>query len=220
MNAGSCMEYLKQILGIEVQYQEGTSGRVLPNYLNSRYAFKETELCDAKAVFVYPQDELEPMDALKKHLGQIETVFGAKAVLAFERLTYRQREHLLRDHIPFIVEGKQIYLPFLAVYLQQRCDAETQKKESLSPAAQVLLLHYIYHGCGELKTSEAAKALAFTPMSISRASKELEEIGVIKTKRKGVEKILFCGKRIIKVYSHSSSPTLYLSMGSFPNYAV
>lgn len=55
------------------------------------------------------------------------------AVLILDHLAYRQKEYLLRDHIPFVVEGKQIYLPFMAVYLQERCDSEKKEDAVILP---------------------------------------------------------------------------------------
>lgn len=60
-------------------------------------------------------------------------------MLVLNELSYRQKEYLLREKIPFIVDGKQIYLPFMSVYLQERCDAEKQPREDLLPSAQLLL---------------------------------------------------------------------------------
>lgn len=188
------MDFLQQLLGIRVQCEKADIHSVLPNYLSSRYAIEKAKLDDFDVVFVRLCGEFESVDVLKKHLVQIEGFFGSRAVLVLSRMTYRQREYLLRSRVPFIVKEKQIYLPFLAVYLQSRCDAEVTETETLAPAAQVLLLHYLYSGCGEMKTSDAAKALALTPMSISRASKQLERFGLLKTKRIGVEKIMFCDK--------------------------
>ena len=102
---------------------------------------------------------MESVSVLKKHIDRIQRTEGAPAVLVPERLTYRQKEYLLRSHIPFIVEGKQIYLPFLAVYLQERCDSEKLSSEVMLPSAQLLLLYYIYHGGGRLLTSEASREL-------------------------------------------------------------
>lgn len=93
-------------------------------------------------------------------------------------LTYRQKESLLREKIPFIVDGRQIYLPFMAVYLQERCNAEKKSWEGILPSAQMLLLHFIYGGARELSTSQAANDLKLTPTSISRASKQLEKNGI------------------------------------------
>ena len=54
-----------------------------------------------------------------------------------------------REKIAFIVDGKQIYLPFMAAYLQERCDAEKSDREEILPSAQMLLLYFIYEGAKE-----------------------------------------------------------------------
>lgn len=54
----------------------------------------------------------------------------------------------------------------------------------------MLLLHFIYGGAIELSTSRAAKDLKLTPTSISRASKQLEEMGMLHIKKVGVQRIL------------------------------
>ena len=63
--------------------------------------------------------------------------------------------------------------------------------EEMLPSAQMLLLHFIYGGAQELSTSQAAKDLELTPTSISRASKQLEEMGLLHIKKAGVQRILF-----------------------------
>ena len=81
-------------------------------------------------------------------------------------------------------------MPFMAVYLQERCNAEREPREEILPSAQMLLLHFIYGGAQELLTSQAAKDLELTPTSISRASKQLEEMGLLHIKKLGVQRIL------------------------------
>ena len=70
--------------------------------------------------------------------------------------------------------------------LQERCSAEKKTREEILPSAQMLLLHFIYGGAQELSTSQAAKNLELTPTSISRASKQLEEMGLLHIKKEGV----------------------------------
>ena len=177
------MEYLERVLGIRVMYQKDAPAS-LPNFITGRYEIQRVTLDGKPACFVYPKDELESVNALKKHLERIENTLEAPAVLIPDHLTYRQKEYLLRDRIPFVVEGKQIYLPFMAVYLQERGDSEKRGSETMLPSAQLLLLYYIYHGCGEQMTSEAARELAFTATSVSRASRQLEEKGLIRSEGK------------------------------------
>lgn len=188
------MEYLKQVLGIRVVYRDDALNS-LPNFIHSRYRLQRVTLDGKHAIFVYPKEELETVSAIKKHLERIEKIGEAPTVLVPDHLTYRQKEYLLREHIPFIVDGKQIYLPFMAVYLQERGDSEKIDKPDMLPSAQLLLLFYIYHGCGELLTSEASQELAFTATSISRASRQLQEMGLIQTQKRGVQKVIYSDKK-------------------------
>ena len=63
-------------------------------------------------------------------------------------------------------------------------------REEILPAAQMLLLHFIYGGAQELSTSQAAKDLELTPTSISRASRQLEEMGLLHIRKVGVQRIM------------------------------
>ena len=198
------MEYLKSVLGIRVVYGDGEITGI-PNYIHSRYRLQEVSLDGIKAVFVYPKTELEAVDVIKKHLKRIQSVIEASAILVLDHLTYRQKEYLLRDHIPFIVDGRQIYLPFMAVYLQQRADAEKPEITEILPSAQLLFLYYVYHGCGELLTSDAAEALSFTATSISRASRQLEDLGLVQTEKRGVQKVVYSEKRPRELFEAAKS---------------
>jgi DNA-binding MarR family transcriptional regulator len=189
VNKEKTVDYLDQVLGIRVVYKEGTFS--VPNFIHARYRLQMVTLDGKAAVFVYPNGELETVSAVKKHLERVENTVNVPAVLIPEHLTFRQKGYLLRDHIPFIVEGKQIYLPFMALYLQERGDSERPDTEKMLPSAQLLLLCYIYHGCGELLTSKAAQELGFTATSISRASRQLEEMGLIRTEKRGVQKVIY-----------------------------
>ena len=186
------MEFLDCVLGIKVVYYEGITS--LPNFINSRYKVQRVTLNGQAAAFVYPKTELDPAGAVKKHFDRISKNCGMAAVLVTDRLTYRQKEYLIREHIPFVVNEKQIYLPFMAVYLQERGDAEKTADSDILPSAQVLLLYYIYNGCGRLNTADAAKALGFTATSVSRASKQLEQLGIIQTEQHGTHKEIYSDK--------------------------
>ena len=198
------MEFLKSVLGIHVIYLDNDAITV-PNFIHSRYRLQKVELDGKKAVFVYPKTDLDSVNAIKKHLERVQRIAGAPAILVPDHLTYRQREYILRDHIPFIVDGKQIYLPFMAVYLQERCDSERLEITSILPSAQLLLLYFIYHGCGELLTSDAVNELSFTATSISRASRQLEDLGLVQTEKRGVQKVLYSEKKPRELFEDAKS---------------
>ena len=200
------MDCLNRVLGINVVYYETVSS--MPNFINSRYKVQRVALDGYAAAFVYPKTELDPAGALKKHFDRISKSCGMAAVLVTDRMTYRQKEYLLREHIPFVVNEKQIYLPFMAVYLQERGDAEQTADVDLLPSAQVLLLYYIYNGCGRLSTADAAKALGFTATSVSRASKQLEQLGIIQAEQHGTHK---------EIYSDKTPKEMFMSAKGFLN---
>ena len=183
------MEYLNKVLGIKVTYEDVEFKHLL-NFIVMRYRLQMASMNGKKAIFLYPKTELEQIGVLKKHIARIQKNENLPVVLVLKEIISRQKEYLIREKIPFVVEGRQIYLPFMALYLQERCNAEREQREEMHPSAQILLLHFIYGGAQELSTSQAAKDLELTPTSISRASKQLEEMGLLHIKKRGVQRIL------------------------------
>ena len=117
------MKYLDKVLGIEVTY-ENVEFKHLPNFIAIRYRLQMVAMNGQRAIFLYPKTELEQVEVLKKHIARIQKNENLPVVLVLNELSFRQKEYLIREKIPFIVEGKQIYLPFMAMYLQERCSAE------------------------------------------------------------------------------------------------
>ena len=184
------MEYLNKVLGIEVVYMNGKFEH-LPNFIVTRYRLQRVSMNGQGVIFLYPKTELEQVEVLKKQIARIQKNENLPVVLVLNELSFRQKEYLIREKIPFIVEGRQIYLPFMALYLQERCNAEKKPREEILPSAQMLLLHFIYGGAQELSTSQAAKDLELTPTSISRASRQLEEMVLLHIRKAGVQRILY-----------------------------
>ena len=183
------MEYLNKVLGVKVACED-VDFKHLPNFIATRYRLQMVSMNERKMIFLYPKTELEQIEVLKKHIARIQKNNNLPVVLVLKELSHRQKEYLIREKIPFIVDGRQIYLPFMAVYLQERCSAEKMPREEILPSVQMLLLHFIYGGAQELSASQAAKDLELTPTSISRASRQLEEMGLLHIKKVGVQRIM------------------------------
>lgn len=199
------MDYLYQVLGIRTEFLDGHSGFEQPNHIRSNYRLQSVALDGRPVIFVYPNTEMLPVNLVKKHLEIIRKTANKPAVLVPERLTSRQKAYLLREHIPFIVTGRQIYLPFMAVYLQESGEGASQSLTEMLPSAQLLLLYCIYHGCRNFQVSEAARELGFTPMSMSRASRQLKEMNLVRTEKIGVHKIIFSEKSPRELFSSAKA---------------
>ena len=61
---------------------------------------------EQKAVFLYPKTKLEQIEVLKKHIARIQNNENLPIVLVLKELSYRQKEYLISEKIPFIVDGK------------------------------------------------------------------------------------------------------------------
>lgn len=194
------MKYLEEYLNIKLKY--GKQVNDFPNYINARYRIRKVQLNEVDAVFVYPLYDLENIEALKKHIASIQRKYSCPIILCLKHLTSRQKQCLLREQIPFIVEDKQIYLPFMAIYLQERNDPEKVERKSMLPSAQMVLLYFIQHHAQPINTSILVKELGLTSTSIQRAVEQLLGYGLIQIKKEGVQK---------KIFSESTPKELYES---------
>jgi DNA-binding MarR family transcriptional regulator len=184
------MDFLKRTLHMNVKLDEAKQKYPLPNYIVSRYSICTARFDEQKVFLLYPKTELDQTSAIKKHAQKLQSIEKIPVVLALTRVTARQRQNLIDAGIPFVVENKQCYLPFMGVALTEKCDIEEKKVPKLLPSAQLLLFYYIQQRKNELYANEAVEALGLSAMTISRAVRQLEQTGLIQTYKKGVMKII------------------------------
>ncbi|MDO4277133.1 MAG: MarR family winged helix-turn-helix transcriptional regulator [Eubacteriales bacterium] len=184
------MKYLKNTLKVKVIYRDWPGQASLPYLLTDRYHFQMVLLGKINALFVYPKGEMEPISTIKKHLALLTKSASVPVVLILNKCTARQRKALLDSNIAFVVENRQIYLPFMGVLLQEVFSPEHTTGRSLLPSAQMLLFYYIYSRVQELPMSNISDKLQLSAMSISRAVKQMEETGLLSTYKIGVNKII------------------------------
>ncbi|MBQ2275717.1 MAG: helix-turn-helix domain-containing protein [Lachnospiraceae bacterium] len=184
------MDYLNEVFNIKVKYQEWKEEAKLPYMITDRYSLRIAFLNQKKVIFAYVKGDVEPASTIKKHFLLIHKVASLPIVLILNKCSARQRKALIKASIPFVVENKQIFLPFMGMLLQEKYDCDCNTVVSLMPSSQVLLFYYIYSKKKELLMSEIVDALGFSAMTITRAVKQLEAIGLINTYKKGVLKII------------------------------
>lgn len=193
------MDYLERTLNLKLTCREWPNVDSLPYLLTARYRFEWGLFGKIEAILVYPKGEVEPISSIKKHLAIVRKAADLPAVLILDKCLARQRQAMIDNHIPFIVENKQIYLPFLGISLQESFSVETEIGQFLLPSAQLLLLYYIYSKKDELAMSVLPEELQLSAMSVSRAVRQLEEAGLIRTHKNGVGKIIsseYCGEEL------------------------
>lgn len=184
------MEFLEKALRIKIKSDDEKFQYPLPNYILSRYSVRNATFDNQRVILLYPKVGLGQVSDIRKHIQRIQDLDRIPVVLVLSRLTARQREAFIYGGIPFIVEDRQCYLPFMGTILTERCDVEAKPVEKLLPSAQMLLFYYIYGSRRRLYADEAVKALGFSAMTISRAVRQLEQLGLVKTYKEGVRKVI------------------------------
>lgn len=123
-----------------------------------------------------------------------------------------RRKNMIANRIPFIIDGKQAYLPFMGTFLQAKAEADVRVPEKFMTSALVLFLLYMYQESGELYLSEAVRTLPYSAMTVTRAAKQLEESGLFTVRKEGVNKILFSNYSKKELYEQAreslSSPVI------------
>lgn len=184
------MEYIENILGLKVSQHRWEEMSQMPFYLQDRYDIQRANIGEVSALFLFPKAELEHIAALQKHIDRIQKEAHLPIAVVLPEISRYRRNALIEAKIAFVVPGKQLYLPFMGMFLQERFDQENIKLENLQPATQVLFFYYLYRNEKELYISQAVKDLGYSAMTISRAAKRLVQTGYFTESKEGVQKIL------------------------------
>ena len=162
----------------------------LPIYLQDGKVFYRVSV--SGKIFVvafFETQERFNIKTLKKQLVSYQNAIKTDVVYGFEKISSFQRRSMIENDVPFVSRNGQMYLPFLGVLFEKCSLEENVIKEQFTPVAQLLYLLFLYEN-GSYTKLEAAKKLQVLPMSISRASKQLLEKGLIEEKKNGNEIIM------------------------------
>ena len=184
------MDYIGTTLGLKVTDIPWDSAKDLPYLITDRYEIQKVAIGTIPALMLRLKVEIPSVSTVQKHIARIQKAELAPAFLVFESLSKYRRDALIKAHVPFVVPGKQIYLPFLGVALNERCDTEVESTEKLLPSAQAIFFYYLYSKQDRIYLSDAVKVLQYSAMSVSRAAKQLAQTGLFEECKEGVQKLL------------------------------
>ena len=188
------LEFITETLGVCITRKVWEETRKLPYFLSDEYDFQAVTLDSSMCIFITPKEDLPIINTLKKHLTAIQKFTNMPIVVELDNITRQKRKSLIENKIPFVVTGKQIYLPFLGIALQEKFDnnASILHQEKLLPSAQMLLFAFIYGHCEPIYLSKIAKKFNITSMSVLRAANQLETLNLINITTDGRSKVINC----------------------------
>lgn len=177
------LHYLQEVLGIEAPgVKPWARANELPYFLRDAFQFSELELLGQPVVLAIGRaDAKQSLSEVRTWLDKVKALAGQPAVYVTDALASYDRRRLIEQKVPFIVPGNQLYLPDLGLdlreYFRQRASAT---EAALSPSAQAMLITALLQQPwqSDWQPSKVAVALGYTPMTLSRAVKELTAAGL------------------------------------------
>ena len=180
------VQYIQSVLGCNVQKIPYKLPPQTPQYLKNDYKYQKYVIEGQECLFVLPLDF--SFTAYKKQYQKLKQLTNLPIVLQLKGITQYQRSTLIEERIPFVVEGTQIYLPFLAICLTEKY-REVTEIETFTPTTQLVFL-YLFYNKVKLSASDLARKINSTPMSVSRAYKALTDCGLFSAESDGVKKYI------------------------------
>lgn len=230
MRKAKLQDYIQKLLNISVYFTNWGKEKALPFYIKDTYEdILLGVIGDIQAIFaVIPSNDALPnMTHLIRQIEKIKNIDNKPVVIVSDAIDYYRRHFMLEHHLPFVIPEKQIYMPFLGIFLQEQFGADPKPIVKLSPSAQLIFLFYIYTKQDELYISEVEEKLKLSRMMISRAFIQLEKtrfftsakIGKYKKIKSNIDrKDLF-----IKMQPYLSSPikrVVYVKKNKIPETAL
>ena len=174
------LKYLKDALGVEAEINPVKSERLkaLPIYLTDAYSFHIIKLYRQDILLVYVNNGFTT-DSLRKHIDTIRAKFEMITVAVINQLEAYKRIRLIEKKVPFIIPGKQMYLPDLLIDLKEYGLTPRKQVQTMQPATQLLLLYHLQVGSLEgINLKGIAEKLLYNGMTITRAAFYLHNMGL------------------------------------------
>lgn len=179
---------LEQYFGCEVKVTECKNVLALPIFMTMR-DIKLVEFYDVRFALVNIIKESElTIAAMKKQKKKYEEALHYPVAYAVSLNSVSMRNAMVKNGIPFVDLPGNVFLPFMGIVLQDAYRKQLVKADKMMPATQMVYLELLYMEDDEsVLKSEVAKKLKLTKTSITRATVQLEEMGLIEQVKSGTE---------------------------------
>lgn len=183
-------EFLEKALRQNVTIEEDREVyEKLPLVYRGRYDIFKVETNSLLWIAIRPKSETG-LVMLRKDRARVEKAAGLNCALFLDRATFYIKEKLMEEGIPFAIEGRQVYLPFIGYLLSNANDRELAPVHLISFLTQKLLFVAIYERWNEVKVSDVAERLGVSRMSVSRCFDELEYLNIDVLSMKGKSRVI------------------------------
>mgnify|MGYP003290775806 FL=1 len=179
---------LEQYFGCEVKVTECKNTLALPIFMMMRdIRLVEFHGVSFALINIIKEPDLT-IAAMKKQQKKYEEALQCPIAYEVVLSSVSMRNAMVKNGVPFVDLPGNVFLPFMGIVLQDVYRKQLVKADKMMPATQMVFLELLYMEDEEsaLK-SEVAKKLNLTKTSITRATAQLEEMGLIRQIKSGTE---------------------------------
>ena len=179
---------LEQYFGVEVKIREYKNELQLPIFMTMReITMVEIYGINFAIIDVMKETELS-VAAMKKQKAKYEEALQCPVAYEVALNSVSMRNALVKSGVPFVDLPGNVFLPFMGIVLQDVYRKQLVKTDKMMPATQMVFLELLYMNDEEsVLKSEVANKLNLTRTSITRATAQLEEMGLILQAKSGTE---------------------------------
>jgi len=181
-------KYIKNTLDITLTIQPWNDCADLPFFLKDQYTFYQTKIATTHCILMVANDKQETTPAaIRKNIDLLRPKTNkAEIIYVRQQLNSFNRKRLVEQKVCFIIPGNQMYLPFLGIDFREYFKKLQSRPETLSPSAQVVLLHSLLKGNQDiLRLNDLAGRYGYSVMTMSRAFSEIESLGLAEINTQG-----------------------------------
>ena len=166
----------ERLLGVALETTAYTGKTAFSYMLVSLYDFFLCKANDKSFLLMCLKENSEYTPGrVAKYMAQAQAISGLPAVFAADSMVAYKRQRFLAKHIPFIIPGKQAYIPFIGIFLTEGGPQVEKHFDELGNLAQILVLARLMRKfAAPLSIAEAGRMFSYSRISVIRAFDELE----------------------------------------------
>ena len=199
--------YLHETLGIAPKVRAWAGSGKLPYFLREAFEVRELKLLDRQILLAIDQRaDRRRLANVRGQLDKLRQLAGMPVVYVTRTLASYERKRLIEQKVPFLVPGNQLYLPDLGIDLREYFRKPTGAAQTaLSPATQAMLIAVLLRRPwrAEWQPAEVVGELGYTPMTLSRAVKELTAAGIATLRTEGRVRWLHTERTAAETWEHA-----------------
>jgi hypothetical protein len=177
-------EFIEKTLHQKIELERYDKLEQLPLILRTNYDLYDMEINGLHCLLARPKEGTGLVE-LRKQQKRLETLTGMYCVLYLTWMNQYSRDKMLEEGIPFVLENRQVYMPFLGVLLRPKETRELKPCSGVSFLTQKLLLLALYNRWENVTVTRAAEHLKVSKMSITRCFDEIDSLEVPVLVKKG-----------------------------------